>query len=291
VVLPVLLTFYLFFGVLEDSGYMPRLSILLDRLFRKMGMNGKGVLPLIMGFSCITMAILTTRMLDTKKEKIIATLLLIMGIPCAPLLAVMFVVFSKVHWSAMFIVFGIIALQILIVGMIANRLVPGRRGDFIIEVPPIRIPGILLVLRRAFLRTYHFMVEAVPVFLGATAILFVFDRLGGLDLVRYMARPVVSGLLGLPEQGTEVLIMTVIRREAGAALLDQFHGHGFFNGAQTVVTLLVMTFLMPCVNAIIVIIKERGVRTALSIMAFVIPYAVLVGTVINLIFRLLNVTF
>ena len=196
IVMPVLFTFYIFFGFLEDSGYLPRLSLLLDKSFRKIGLNGKGVLPLIMGFSCITMAILTARMLDTKKEKLIVSILLILGIPCAPLLSVMFILFGKLHWTAFFLVFGIIFFQIAIAGIILNRIVPGERGDFILEVPVLRIPSIPLILKRALIRTKTFLVEAVPVFLITSVVLFIFDKLGGVELMRRILTPVVNNILG-----------------------------------------------------------------------------------------------
>jgi ferrous iron transport protein B len=291
VLLPVLLTFYLFFGFLEDSGYLPRLSILLDKLFRKMGMNGKGVMPLIMGFSCITMAILTARMLDTKKEKIIITMLLLLGIPCAPLLSVMFVIFAKLHWSAILVVFGIIIVKILVAGVVANKIVPGERGDFIIEVPPFRMPDIKLLARRACLRLFYFMKEAVPIFLLASVVLFVFEKLKGLDALRAALYPAVKLLLGLPEQSVEVLVMTIVRREAGAALLDQLFGRGIFNGLQAVVILVVMISLLPCVNAIIVLFKERELKTAAIIIGIIMPTAILVGTLVNYSCMFAGITF
>ena len=105
-VVPVLATFFFAFGMLEDSGYLPRLSVLLDRALRKIGLNGKGILPLVLGFSCITMAILTTRILDTRRERFIATLLLTLGLPCAPLLAVMLVLLADMSFWASLTVFG-----------------------------------------------------------------------------------------------------------------------------------------------------------------------------------------
>jgi len=291
VLLPVLLTFYIFYGILEDSGYLPRLSVLLDNLLRKMGMNGKGVMPLIMGFSCITMAIMTARMLDTKKEKFIVTLLLTLGIPCAPLLSVMFVIFAKLHWSAMLVVFGVLIVKIIIVGIIANKLVPGQRGAFIIEIPPLRIPDFHPVFKRAVLRLTAFLKEAVPVFLFASVILFVFDKMGGLDAMRAFFSPTAKWLLGLPEHSVEVLVMTLVRREAGAALLDQFFNKGLFNGVQAVVILIVMTSLLPCVNAVIVLFKERGWKQASVIVGVVMPAAILVGTIVNYVCVFTGVTF
>jgi ferrous iron transport protein B len=291
VVFPVLLTFYIFFGFLEDSGYLPRFSILLDKVFRKIGLNGKGVLPMIMGFSCITMAILMARMLDTKKEKIIVTMLLILGIPCAPLLSVMFVLFGKLHWSAPLVVFGIIGIQILLVGFILNLILPGKRGDFIMEVPVLRLPNFLLILKKATLRLKTFIQEAVPVFLITTIILFAFNEIGGLLLLRKALKPVVHYFLGLPAESVEIIIMTIIRREAGAALLSNFFDAGAFNGLQAVVMLLIMTFLLPCINAVIVIFKERGLKNGLGIIGFAFPYSLLIGGAVNFILTTLKVKF
>ncbi|MBF0430493.1 MAG: ferrous iron transporter B [Fibrobacteria bacterium] len=291
VLLPVLFTFYLFFGILEDSGYLPRLSVLLDKAFRIMGMNGKGVLPLIMGLSCITMAIMTVRMLDVKKEKFIVTMLLVLGIPCAPLLSVMFVIFAKLHWSAMAVVFGVIILKLIIAGIVADKLIPGKRGEFILEVHPLRLPSFLLILKRAWSRLYTFMKEAVPIFLVAAVILFVFDKLGGLNALRAALAPTSRILLGLPEQSVEVIVMTLVRREAGAAMLDQLFMKGVFNGLQAVVLLLVMTSLSPCVNAVIVLFKEQGFKYAMWIMGIVIPAAILVGAAVNYGCLFLGITF
>ena len=126
-VLPVLLCFYIAFGFLEDSGYLPRFSLLLDKIFKKMGLNGKGVIPLVMGYSCITMAILTTRILDTKKERNIATMLLLLGTPCAPLLAVMLIVLDRMPFSATLTVFGIIFAQTFTAGWLLNKIAAGTR--------------------------------------------------------------------------------------------------------------------------------------------------------------------
>ena len=171
-VMPVLFCFYLVFSILEDSGYMPRLSILLDKVFRKMGLNGKGVIPLVMGFSCVTMAILTTRLLDTKKEKNIATFLLLLGMPCAPLIAVMLVILDKMPFSATLTIFGIIFAQTFIAGFMANKILPGQGSPLIFEIPPMRLPKPMQVIKSAAHKTYFFIKEAIPIFVYAS--LFVF---------------------------------------------------------------------------------------------------------------------
>ncbi len=278
IVAPVLFVFYLFFGVLEESGYLPRFSVLVDRLLRHIGLNGKGIIPLIMGLSCVTMAVLTTRMLDTRRERIIATFLLMLGLPCAPLIGVMMVILGRMPWTAAAFVFGVIASQTVIAGMLAARLVPGAQAEFIMELPPMRIPQPGSVLRKTWRRTYAFMKEAVPLFLLAAFAVFLFNYVGGLRVLEEAARPLMGGVLGLPDESVRVFMKTVIRRESGAAELD--HLRSSFSNLQLVVALLVMNFLLPCVNAVIVTFKEHGFRTALALMGAVVAYALLVGAAV-----------
>ncbi len=291
IVLPVLATFFFAFAILEDSGYLPRLAVLLDRGFRKIGLNGKGILPLVMGFSCITMAILTTRMLDTKRERYIATLLLTLGLPCAPLLSIMLVLLAKMSIWASVTVFGVIGLQIIVIGYIADKVLPGRAADFILELPPIRIPKLAGLLRKTSWRTWWFCKEAIPLFLLATFVLFLLDQIGTLALIERAAEPILTGVVGLPQESARVAIATLVRREAGAALLAELSGKGLFDNVQIVVCLLVLTFFSPCVNAVLVMLKERGLRGTLSIVGFVTPYALLMGAIVNWVCRALGVTF
>jgi ferrous iron transport protein B len=288
-VMPVLFCFYLVFGILESSGYLPRLSILLDKVFRKMGLNGKGVIPLVMGFSCVTMAILTTRLLDTKKEKNIATFLLLLGMPCAPLIAVMLIILDAMPFTATLTVFGIIFVQTFIAGFIANKILPGQGSPLIFEIPPMRLPKPMQVINSAAHKTYFFIKEAVPVFIYASLFVFLFERVGGLEIAEKLLRPVINNLMGLPEKSVQVFIKTIIRREAGAAELD--HLRGMYTNLQLVVNLLIMTFLTPCINAILVLFKERGQKTAAIIISTVIIYAILMGSLVNHICLALGITF
>ncbi len=288
-VLPVLFCFYVAFGFLEDSGYLARISILLDKLFQLMGLNGKGVIPLVMGFSCVTMALFTTRILDTEKEKIIVTFLLLLGMPCAPLLAVMFIILNKMSISATFTVFGLIALQIVVAGMLANKILPGRRTPLLMEIPAMRLPKIGKVLKMSAMKTYFFMKEAIPVFVLASICVFIFDRVGGLEILERISKPIVHNLMGLPDKSVQVFIKTIIRRESGATEIE--HLSAAYDNVQLVVNLLVMTFLTPCLNAIMVLIKERGSRVAMGILCAVMVYAIGIGAIVNHACRFLGVTF
>lgn len=289
IVLPVLFCFYLLQAILEDSGYLPRLAVLLDRVFRKVGLNGQSLIPLLLGFSCVTMAVITTRILPTKRERIILTLLLILGIPCAPLLAVMFVILKPMAVTASIALFGTIVFQIILAGYLASKVLSGGDPDFILEIPKMRMPRPFVILRKTWRRSFHFMKEALPIFIIASFAVFLFDRLGGLRAVEMAARPFVHGVLGLPDEFVQVFIKTAIRRENGATEL--MHVRERFDNVQMVVTMLVMTSLMPCINATIVIFKERGVGVSLVILGIVSVWAVVVGAIFNFVCRAAGVTF
>jgi ferrous iron transport protein B len=291
IVLPVVATFFLIFGFLEDSGYIPRLAIFSDRLFRAMGLNGKAVLPMVLGLGCDTMATMTTRILGTPKERLIAITLLALGVPCSAQLATIMGILGGISVFALLTLFAVVLSQMVLVGFLAARALPGDRSDFILELPPIRLPRLGNLLTKTGLRVRWYLGEAVPLFLIGTALLFGLDRVGALEWLSTAARPVVTDALGLPPKAAEVFVMGFLRRDYGAAGLFRMSQDGMLSGVQAVIALTVMTLFVPCVANLLMIIKERGVRVGMAILAFVTVVAVSTGAVLNLILRTLHVTF
>ncbi len=288
-VLPVIFCFYLAFGVLEESGYIQRLSILFDRAFKKIGLNGSGVIPIIMGFSCVTMAILTTRVLNSEKEKNIASFLLFLAMPCSPLLAVMLIILNKQPLSASILVFGVIFSQMIVAGYLTNKILPGEVTPLLLEMPQMRLPNLFLVLKGAVRKSYLFMKEALPIFVLAALLIFLFQRSGGLRVLEAATGPYLDSILGLPEKSVQVFIKTIVRRESGATEL--LHLMDIYTNLQLVTAMIVMIFIAPCINAIIVLFKERGPRAAFSIMIAVTLYAVIIGSLVHHTCRFLGVDF
>jgi ferrous iron transport protein B len=291
IVLPVVTTFFLIFGFLEDSGYIPRLAIFSDRLFRAMGLNGKAVLPMVLGLGCDTMATMTTRILGTPKERLIAIVLLALGVPCSAQLATIMGILGGISFAALLTLFGVVLLQMIAVGFLAARVLPGDRSEFILELPPIRWPKAGNILAKTVQRVRWYLGEAVPLFLIGTALLFTLDRTGGLDWLTRVSRPVVTGWLGLPPKAAEVFVMGFLRRDYGAAGLFDLAHRGLLSGVQAVVALTVMTLFVPCVANLLMIVKERGVRVALAILVFVTTVAVGTGAILNHAFGLLHIAF
>ncbi len=289
-IFPIVTTFFLAFGILEDSGYLPRLAILMNRAFKVIGLNGKAVLPMVLGLGCDTMATLTTRILETRKERTIAILLLALGVPCSAQLTVTLAMLADRSWGATAIWLSVVLGSILIVGFLSSRIIPGRGSDFILEIPPLRIPTLANIATKTVARVEWYLKEAVPLFILGTLILYVADAIGLLVLVERAVSPLIRGVLGLPESAAGVFILGFLRRDFGAAGLFQMADAGELDPIHVVVSLVTITLFIPCIANFFMIVKEKSWRTAFLIAGFVFPFAILVGGAINLILRTLRVS-
>jgi ferrous iron transport protein B len=289
IVLPVVGTFFVLFGVLEDSGYLPRLAVMVNRIFRRMGLNGKAVLPMILGLGCDTMATLTTRILPTRKERVLVTLLLALGVPCSAQLGVVLAMLGSMAPAGTLIWGGVVAGTLFGVGWAAARVVPGSGSQFLLEIPPVRVPSLANILVKTVARTEWYLKEALPLFVLGTLLLFVLDVTGLLPRLEALARPLVVGLLGLPAQATDALLVGFLRRDYGAAGFFVLRRGGELDGVQSVVALTVITLFVPCIANFFVMIKERGLKATLAMVAFIVPFAFAVGAALNWALRSLGV--
>lgn len=280
-ILPIVSTFFVAFAVLEDSGYLPRLAVLSNRMLRSIGLNGKAVLPMVLGLGCGTMATLTTRVLETRKERMIAILLLALGVPCSAQLAVVMVLLAPLPLAATVLWAAVMAASVLTVGWLAARALPGESSEFVIDLPPLRRPTLGNVLNKTLGRVEWYLKEAVPLFVIGTVILFVADRMGALDAAARMGEPVVSGLLGLPPSAATAFVAGFLRRDFGAAGLFRLAEQGQLDPVQALVATVTVTLFMPCFASFLMIARERGWATALAVMAFIVPFAVGVGALLR----------
>lgn len=289
IILPITITFFIAFAILEDSGYLPRLAIMTNRLFNIMGLNGKAVLPMVLGLGCGTMAVMTSRILETRRERAITTFLLALAIPCSAQLGVILGMLGALSLKATIIWSLCILVVLLVSGYLASKLVKGEKTDFFLEIPPIRKPDAMNILVKTLGRVEWYLKEAVPLFMLGTFILFLLHKLNLLTLIEKAASPVIVNLVGLPEKTTEAFILGFLRRDYGAAGLFTMAEKGLLTPVQSVVSLVTITLFVPCLANFFMIIKEMGIRTALIIIAIVFPAAFLAGGVLNWLLITLNV--
>lgn len=291
IVLPIILFFFLLLALLEDSGYIARLSVLANRIFEKIGLSGRAVVPFVLGLGCVTMATLAARVLESPKARLITTFLLAFATPCSAQLGIILALGGAVGPGAVLAVVAIVILQLFVSGYLANRLLPGESTDFLCEIPPLRLPVAQNVMRKTWQRAEWFLREAVPYFLAGTAVLAILAWFGGLRLIEQAAKPVVVYLLSLPPETTFAFVLGFLRRDYGAASLYDLQQQGKLDNLQIVVALIVLTLSVPCLANLMVIAKEQGMRRAAALFVIIGALAVLTGAIVNLCFRTLGITF
>jgi ferrous iron transport protein B len=289
IVLPIVGCFFLIFGLMEDSGYLPRLAVMTNQIFKKMGLNGKAVLPMVLGLGCDTMATMTTRILDTEKDRTIVTLLLALGVPCSAQLGVILGMFAGLSAFYVLIWIFVVCAILVVVGYLAARVLPGEGSDFILEIPPLRIPQLSNILVKTLARIEWYLKEAVPLFILGTLILFVLHQTKFLSLLETAASPIIVHVLGLPAKTTEAFIIGFLRRDYGAAGLFMLAKDGQINAHQILVSLVTLTLFIPCIANFFMMIKERGLKEALWMVAVIFPIAFGVGGILNFVLTLLGI--
>lgn len=275
--LPIVTAFFIAFSLVEDSGYFPRLALLVDRLFKKIGLSGRAVIPMVLGFGCDTMATLVTRILETRRERIIATLLLALAVPCSAQLGVMMATVSKVKGGIL--VWAIFVFAVfLLVGYLTARLLPGEQPKFFIEVVPLRMPRIDNVLVKTWTRLQWYLLEVTPLFVLASVLIWLGRITHIFDLViAALSYPVQW--VGLPKDMATVILFGFFRRDYGAAGLLDMVEKGSIGGIDSVTTAIILTLFVPCIAQFLITVREHGWRIALVMAGFIFPFAFLCGFV------------
>jgi ferrous iron transport protein B len=279
--LPIVTTFFLAFGILEDSGYLPRLAALSNHLFARIGLNGKAVLPMVLGLGCVTMATMTTRVLEKPRDRLLVTLLLALAVPCSAQLGVVLGLLAAISLHATLIWAGVIFIVLIVTGWLAARALPGERSPLLIELPPIRRPRPGNVLLKTLAQLEWYVREALPLFLLGTLLLWLLDSTGALPWIVRMGEPLVVGWLGLPAQASEAFLMGFLRRDFAATGLFALQSQGLLSPRQTLVAMVTITLFLPCVASVLMIARECGTRTAAGMAALIFPLAFLIGGLLD----------
>jgi len=254
VILPLVAAFYALLALLEDSGYLPRIAALADRSLTSMGLNGRAVIPLILGLGCITMGTLTTRILGSRRERFIATALMSIAVPCSAQIAVIAALMANTApiYSAAY--FALLIGIFVAVGTVLNKLVPGESTDLLIDLPSLRMPRLDNVVRKTGMKVYNFMKEVTVFFLVGAALISTLQVTGAIDWIVEVAKPLTVGWMGLPPEAATAFVMGFVRRDFGAAGFFQMN----LTDQQLLVAMITITLFVPCIASVMVVLKERG---------------------------------
>ncbi|WP_031513395.1 ferrous iron transport protein B [Desulfofalx alkaliphila] len=274
--LPLIVGLHLVLSALEDSGYLSRIAALLDRVLMGMGLNGQAVIPLILGFGCVTMATITTRMLGTDRERLITIFLLAFAVPCSAQLAIITGMLAGLGFFYMLAYMLIIFTAMVSAGAVLARVLPGTSSLLWIDLPPLRLPRLSNVLRKTWVKSSEFIREAAPLFAGSALVLGALDVTGGLEAIENSLVPLTVTWLGLPKEVAGSFIMGFIRREFGTAGLFTFP----MSDIQKFIALTTLTFFVPCLATAMIIFKERGWKQGAAIWLIIFALAFIIGGIV-----------
>lgn len=280
-VLPYLVAFYFILGILEDSGYLPRLAILMDNLTHRIGLHGFAIVPTLLAFGCNVPGILATRVLESKRERFIASTLISIGIPCAALQAMIFGVLGKHGVWPVLAVYATLAATWLVLGLILNRLTPGFSPELLLEIPPYRFPPLMLLFKKTWWRIKQFILDALPVVTLGVLVVNILYLLNIFDLIARLTAPVISGLLGLPKEAIVAIVIGFLRKDVAVGMLVPLS----LSVKQLIVACVVLSMFFPCIATFVVLLRELGWKDMLKSTGIMIITALLVGGLVNFFLR------
>jgi ferrous iron transport protein B len=293
IVLPYILPFYIFLAILENSGYLARIAFLMDKIMHKVGLHGKALIPVLMGFGCNVPAVLGTKILETDREIFIASFMSTL-VPCSARLVIILGtigVFMGPKYAL-----AVFALDVLIVytaAFFADKIVPGRAYDLIMELPDYRMPALKPTLKQIWFRIKDFLYVALPIIVMGS---FTLEILKTLNVFKYITRltdPVIVNWLGLPSVTGIVLIFGLLRKELTLIMLISLSGAtsvaSILTPKQMMVFGVITMIYIPCIATIAALKKTVGWMKTILIVFVEIFGAIMIGGIINQLLNLISV--
>lgn len=278
-VLPYIVSFYFMIGILEDTGYLPRLAVLMDTIMHRLGLHGYAIIPTLLGFGCNVPAIMGTRVLESKRERFIAATLISIAVPCAALQAMIFGLVGERGIQYVILVYTVLFIVWIILGLVLRFSARGFTPELLIEIPPYRIPQWRAFLQKLWMRVYGFLVEAIPIILGAILVINVLYMLGVFDAIANFTAPVITGIWGLPKEAVTAIAIGFLRKDVALGMLAPLA----LSTGQLVVGSVVLAMFFPCIATFAVLIRELGIINMLKAAGIMIASSLIIGGILNLI--------
>lgn len=292
IVLPYFLPLIFLMSVLEDIGYLSRASFLMDTFMHRIGLHGKSVSPFILGFGCNVPAIISTRILESRRDKVITTLL-IPFVPCTArttiILALVAFYLGPV-WALGFYVFNIILLGVL--GKIISFFYKEPSPGLILEIPTLKVPSLKNIWKKTYFQLKAFVKFAWPVLIAGSVVLAIMQFFRMDRVINVLLSPLVEKALGLPQELGVTLVFGFLRKELSLIMMLQALGVEYQNlmsvitKEQLVVFTVFVSFFIPCLSTVAIIWKEVGKKIAFLSVGLNITVAVILSLLIRLIISL-----
>jgi ferrous iron transport protein B len=278
-VLPYVFAFYTVLAFLEDFGYLPRLAVMVDTLMHRLGLHGLAIVPMLLGLGCNVPGVLSTRILETRRERFIAATTLAIGVPCAALQAMIVGLVARRGLANLWIVYGTLFAAWLTLGVLLKFTTKGESPEIFVEIPPYRIPYLRSLSKKIWMRMKWFFKEAIPFVLLGVLFVNILYTLGVVQFVGRFTAPVVTHILGLPSDAVGALIIGFFRKDVAVGMLVPLG----LTGKQLVIASVVLAMYFPCVATFATLLRELGIRDMLKSAGIMIISSLIAGGLLNLI--------
>lgn len=268
-VFPYFLAFYIVFGFLEDFGYLPRLAVVLDNTFHRLGLHGYSAIPVMLGLGCKVPAFLSTRILTNRREKILTTSLIMISAPCLPQTSMIISLGSHYGVPVVLSIFIILLVIAFVTTLVLNRFMKGESSDFFTELPSYRMPSAVLMGRKLWMRVADYFYEVIPMIVFGVLIMNLLDRFYVIGFITDIIKTPVEYVFGLPPEIAPIMIMGFLRKDASIALLAPLN----LSAEQFIIGSIFLTLYIPCIASFFTLARESGIRDSLKIMAIVFAAA------------------
>lgn len=277
-VFPYFVAFYLVFGILEDSGYLPRLAVVLDRSFHRLGLHGYSSIPVMLGLGCKVPAFLSARMLGDRREKVLTITLILMSAPCLPQTSMIIAYGMNYGIGVVLAVFAVLVVIALAVNVASNRLWKGERTEFFAEIPSYRMPRLPLMARKLWMRVKEYLGEVIPMIALGVLVMNILEAVGAIGFITKAIQAPVAFLFGLPAELAPIMLLGFLRKDVSIALLAPLA----LSGRQFLVAAVFLSLYTPCISAFFTLIRETGTRTGLRIVLLVFCSATAAAALLHL---------
>ena len=272
-VLPYIISFYFTLSLLEDSGYLPRLATLVDNIFHKLGMHGHGIVPVFLGLGCNVPGVLSSRALETRKQRFISATLTAISVPCMAQTAMIFGILGPYGMRYIAMVYATLFAVFIIAGLLLNKFVKGESPEIFLDIPPYRRPSMKAIAKKTWMRIRWFLEDAIPwLFLGVLLVNILY-AIGFLQWLGNVFSPITSGWLGLPDESTTALLIGFLRKDLAVGMLLPLG----MKPMQLVIATTILAIYFPCIATFAVMLKELGIKDLMKSVAIMIATALIVG--------------
>jgi len=276
-VLPYVFSFYIVLGFLEDFGYLPRLAVLMDNIMHRLGLHGWAIIPTLLGLGCNVPGILGTRILESRRERLIVATIISIGVPCVALQAMIFGLVGEHGGSYVGIVYLSLFIAWAVIGRFLSVILKGQSPELVMEVPPYRLPSLQTIAKKLWMRMVGFLKEALPIVLLGVLVVNILYFLKVFDFIADLTSPIITNVFGLPKEAVVAMAIGFLRKDVAVGMLGTLG----LTAEQLVVASTVLAMFFPCIATFAVLFKELGVTDTLKSIMVMLISSLIFGGLLN----------